>query len=183
MRLSLEDIVELFATRGGRHYGEGVSQTEHALQCAVLAEASGAADSLVAAALLQDLGHLLEDEASPASEVDGRHELTGARALSGLFGPDVRRPIALHVAAKRWLCLTDPAYRDTLSDASLASLALQGGAFDAAAGADFERQPGWRDAVALRRIDDLGKSPEPCDRSFTDYIPLLERLRLPSART
>lgn len=180
--LSLEAVARLYAERGHHHYGEGVSQTEHALQCAVLAEAQGAPESLIAAALLHDLGHLLEDEGASKTSigagVDARHELAGARALSGLFGPAVRRPIALHVAAKRWLCLTETGYFEALSPASRASLALQGGRFDAREAADFERRPFWRGAVALRRLDDLGKSPDPCGRSFTDYMPLLCRLQV-----
>ncbi|HEX3888725.1 MAG TPA: HD domain-containing protein [Phenylobacterium sp.] len=176
MRLRLEDIERLYAERGGRSYGEGVSQIEHALQCAGLAEAGGASDSLIAAALLHDIGHLLEDEAAAEISVDPRHELVGARALAGLFGPAVRRPIALHVAAKRWLCRTEAGYRDALSAASQLSLELQGGPFGAVEAAAFERRPGWREAVALRRLDDLGKDPQPCGRSFTDYIPILNRL-------
>lgn len=106
---SLEDIERLYAAHGGLSYGEDVTQLEHALQCAALAEASGAADSLVAAALLHDIGHLFEAEAAgPDLGSDARHEIIGARALKGLFGPAVRAPIALHVAAKRYLCFKTP---------------------------------------------------------------------------
>ncbi|HZZ70354.1 MAG TPA: HD domain-containing protein [Phenylobacterium sp.] len=181
MRLRLEDIERLYAERGGRAYGEGVSQIEHALQCASLAQASGAPDSLIAAALLHDIGHILEDEGAVEAGVDARHELAGARALAGLFGSAVRRPIALHVAAKRWLCHTEAGYRAALSAASRLSLAAQGGPFDAFEAAAFERRPGWREAVTLRRLDDLGKNPQPSGRSFTDYIPILHRLAAANA--
>ena len=98
--LTLEDVVRLFAEKGRLHYGEGVSQLEHALQCASLAEAAGEPDSLVVAALLHDIGHLTEDEADVIAGLeDDRHEVTGARMLRGLFSDAVRRPIALHVAA------------------------------------------------------------------------------------
>jgi predicted HD phosphohydrolase len=80
------------------------------------------------------------------------------------------------VAAKRWLCRTEAGYRDALSAASQRSLELQGGPFDAFEAATFERRPGWREAVTLRRLDDLGKNPQSCGRSFTDYIPILGRL-------
>lgn len=39
---SIDEIVALYALRGGRTYGEGVTQIEHALQCAMQAEAAGA---------------------------------------------------------------------------------------------------------------------------------------------
>jgi phosphonate degradation associated HDIG domain protein len=170
----LEDIARLYAGRGGSSYGEGVSQIEHALQCAGLAQEQGAASSLVVAALLHDIGHLLEDEEGLAQ--DHRHEATGAAALAGLFGEAVCQPIALHVAAKRWLCFQGADYFAALSAASQGSLALQGGPFDAAGAAAFERLPYWREAVALRRLDDAGKRAEPCGRAFTDFVPLMRAI-------
>jgi len=171
----LEALERLYAERAGAAYGEGVSQLEHALQCAVLAEAEGASSSLIVAALLHDVGHLYEDEAD-ALEIDHRHEIAGAQALKGLFGEDVRAPIALHVAAKRWLCLNEPGYFETLSPASRRTLELQGGVFDAAQAQAFERQPHWREAVAVRRWDDLGKDPEPCGRTFASFAPLFRQV-------
>ena len=172
----LETLERLYAEHGGRHYGEGVTQMEHALQCAVLAQRDGAPPSLVAASLLHDVGHLFEEE-TRAQAADCRHEIVGARALGSLFGDDVRRPIALHVAAKRWLCLRDPAYFDSLSPASVASLALQGGPFDDEQADAFERQANWREAVALRRYDDLGKQDEPAGLTFADFLPLLRSVQ------
>jgi phosphonate degradation associated HDIG domain protein len=173
---SLEALERLYADRAGAAYGEGVSQLEHALQCAVLAEAEGGSPALIAASLLHDVGHLYENEAD-ALEIDHRHEISGAQALKGLFGEEVRAPIALHVAAKRWLCLKEPSYFETLSPASKRTLELQGGVFDAAQAQTFERLPHWREAVALRRYDDLGKRPETCGRAFADFMPLLRSLQ------
>jgi predicted HD phosphohydrolase len=170
----LEDIERLYAARGGRSYGEGVSQIEHALQSAALAEAQGAAPSLIVAALLHDIGHLFEDEDDAGW--DHRHEAAGAAVLAGLFGEGVCQPIALHVAAKRWLCFQEADYLAALSAASQRSLALQGGAFDAAGAAAFERLSYWREAVALRRLDDAGKRAEPCGRAFTDFVPSMRAI-------
>jgi phosphonate degradation associated HDIG domain protein len=169
---SLREIERLYATRGGLKYGEGVTQLEHALQCAALAEAAGAGPALVAAALLHDIGHLLRSEADAAAS-DDRHEGKGAQALAGLFGPDMRGPVALHVAAKRYLCAREPDYFDALSPASKASLQLQGGPFDAGQADAFEQRPFAREAVALRRWDDLGKQLEPCGRTFADFAAAL----------
>ena len=171
----LEDIQRLYAERGGLSYGEGVSQSEHAVQCAALAEAEGSPPSLIVAALLHDIGHLFEDEADVARS-DHRHEAVGAQALAGLFGADVCAPIALHVAAKRYLCFKEPGYAEALSPASQASLQLQGGPFDTAQAAAFERARYWREAVALRRYDDTGKREEPSQRAFADFTPLLRGL-------
>ena len=174
---TLEEIERLYAARGGLTYGEGVSQMEHALQCAALAEADGASPSLVVASLLHDVGHLFEDEAE-ALRTDHHHELAGADLLGGLFGAAVTQPVALHVAAKRYLCFAEPAYFDALSPASKASLALQGGPFDGAQAAVFERQPYWREAAALRRYDDTGKSEVASGRTFADFGPLMGSLLL-----
>jgi len=171
---SLADIEQIYAERGGQTYGEDVTQLEHAVQCAALAEADGASASLIAAALLHDIGHLFErEDAVAAFTHDGRHEVAGARLLGGLFDEAVCQPIALHVAAKRYLCLREPAYHDTLSLASRQSLALQGGPFDAAEAAAFERRAYWRDAVALRRFDDKGKQDELSARRFAEFLPAL----------
>ncbi len=176
--LSVDEIADLYAVRGADHYGEGVTQMEHALQCAALAQDDGASDSLIAAALLHDIGHLFEDERDVVgAKFDGRHEIAGAWALKGLFGDAVRRPIALHVAAKRWLCFAEPGYVAALSPASQQSLVLQGGPFGAAQAAAFERLRGWRDAVTLRRYDDIGKRDDPSRRTFEDFAPLLHTAR------
>ena len=59
----VDEIMRLFGQRGSAaYYGEDVSQTEHALQAAALAEREGACQLLVVAALLHDIGHLLEGQ-------------------------------------------------------------------------------------------------------------------------
>lgn len=168
----------LYATHGALNYGEGVTQIEHALQSAVLAEMDGAPHSLIAACLLHDVGHLFEKEEDVTRfDVDHRHEMVGARILSSLFDDAVCQPVALHVAAKRYLCLEDTSYFGTLSAASQRSLALQGGPFEAAEAAAFERELYWQDAVRLRRFDDMGKRDDLiARRSFSDFLPLLQSL-------
>ncbi len=126
----IEEIVRLFERRGREAYfGEPVSQAEHALQAARLAEIEGAHDALIAAALLHDVGHLLHDLGEDVADRghDARHEELGSDWLAARFGPEVVEPVRLHVAAKRYLCTVDPAYYDGLSPASKQSLALQGG--------------------------------------------------------
>jgi gamma-butyrobetaine dioxygenase len=175
---SLDDVLALFeGDRATRAYDESVTQLEHALQCADLAIADGAADELVAAALLHDVGHLLDTgSAHRGTAVDDHHEATGARHLRALFGPAVTAPIALHVAAKRYLCGTDPAYLDALSDGSRHSLALQGGPMSASEADGFRSRPHWDDAVRLRRWDDAAKVVGAATRSLAEHRPRLERV-------
>lgn len=171
---TLADIEQLYAARGGLHYGEGVTQLEHALQSAVLAEVEGSPPALIVAALLHDIGHLLErEEVVTNARSDDRHEAVGARALEALFPEAVYRPVALHVAAKRYLCFIEAQYFAGLSQASKRSLKLQGGQFDQAQAQIFERSPYWRDAVQLRRFDDMGKRKEISGRAFGDFLPMM----------
>ena len=88
MALSISDICVLFARKGGRAYdGEPVTQIEHALQTAARAEEEGAAPSLVAAALLHDLGHLLNDQGETPTMrgVDDLHQFAGSRRIRGHY--------------------------------------------------------------------------------------------------
>ena len=93
-----------------------------------------------------------------------------------MFGPAVTRPIALHVAAKRYLCAVESGYLASLSPASVRSLALQGGPFTADQAASFALLDGFDDAVRLRRYDDLGKAPDAATPGFDAYVPMLRRL-------
>lgn len=157
-----DETIGWFETRGhAAYHGEAVSQTEHALQAACCAERVGASDALVVAALLHDLGHLVDDPAEDLAErqIDGRHEDAGAAWLASRFGPEVTEPVRLHVAAKRYLCAVDPQYAAGLSPASVRSLAVQGGPFTPAEAAAFAALPGAMEAVRLRRWDDAAKVP------------------------
>ncbi len=163
MALSLQDIAEVFARRGGEQYsGEPVTQLQHALQTAQLAEAAGADDALVTAALLHDLGHLLQASGDTPSlrGVDDVHQYAALPFLRGLFTHTVLDAIKLHVDAKRYLCAVRAGYHDTLSEDSRRSLILQGGVFDADAAQRFVQQPGAAAAVQLRLWDDLAKQPD-----------------------
>ncbi|MFN8897028.1 MAG: phosphonate degradation HD-domain oxygenase [Pseudomonadota bacterium] len=161
MALTLQDIEALFLRRGHEMYsGEPVTQLEHALQSAALAEAEGADDALVTAALLHDLGHLLHDlgETPTLRGIDDLHQYAALPFLRGLFPDAVLDSIGLHVDAKRWLCATRPGYFEALSPDSQRSLALQGGVFDAAQAAAFIGRDGAEAVVRLRLWDDHAKT-------------------------
>ena len=172
------EIAEAFAKRGADVYGEHVSQLDHALQCAALAEAEGASDHLIAAALLHDYGHLFEGRGDVAEREgrDARHEVHGARALRRWFGPEVVGPVVLHVAAKRYLCAAEPEYEAALSPASILSLELQGGRFTPAQCRRFEQRRFGADAIRLRRWDDAGKVAGLKTPGLDSYWPMLRQI-------
>ncbi len=179
--LSLQDIETLFARRGGEMYaGEPVTQLEHALQTAALAEGEGADDQLVTASLLHDLGHLLQDlgETPTLRGVDDVHQYAALPFLRGLFGDRVLGGIRLHVDAKRYLCATRPEYHDALSADSQRSLRLQGGSFDAAQAAAFIAQSGAHDALRLRQWDDLAKTAGAATPPLAHFMAIAARCRV-----
>ena len=161
--MSIADEVMNLLNGPGRaaYLGEPVSQAEHALQAARLAEQAGAPDSLIVSALLHDVGHLVQRATEDLADqgIDGHHEHAGATWLVKHFGPEVADPARLHVAAKRYLCAIDPQYLNGLSNASQQSLALQGGPMSAPDVARFEQNPNHLQAVRLRRWDDEAKIP------------------------
>lgn len=175
----IDHIEALFAQHGGRLFDgarqEPVTALAHALQCAQLAEWAQAGNSLVAAALLHDIGHFVE--APPAGDaVDDVHEMRAVPFLSQAFGPAVVEPVRLHVQAKRYLVAADPRYLGSLSAASVHSLHLQGGAMCRDELILFESLPYAEEAVALRRWDDLAKKPRGRTPMLAHYRPLLREL-------
>jgi phosphonate degradation associated HDIG domain protein len=169
------EIVDLFAQKGSSNYGgEAVSQLEHALQTAAQARQAGASSAVVCAALLHDVGHLVEDETDASRDpglLDDRHEEKGSRWLNHHFGAEISDPVRLHVAAKRYLCTVDAEYLDCLSPASLQSFREQGGKMSAEEIAAFESEPNQDTAVLVRKWDDSGKTPGRTTPAIAEFVP------------
>jgi gamma-butyrobetaine dioxygenase len=188
--MSDDVVAKLFAVlernRGLRYGEQDVGMVDHMLQTAALAQAAGATDALVAAALLHDIGHFGTD--IPDGDADARHtvmleqrvdrahEEAGARLLAAHFGPEVTEPVRLHVAAKRYLSALDSGYADTLAPAARHTLALQGGPFSEEECKAFDAQPGAAEALALRRFDDGAVVPGIQTPDLAHYRALLEGL-------
>ncbi|WCO69084.1 HD domain-containing protein [Iamia majanohamensis] len=177
---SVDEVLDLYARWGDEPYDEALSQSSHAAQVAAWAEAEGAPDHLVAAALLHDVGHLLAMEAAghgrPDAEADRRHEAVGARWLAAVLPPGVTAPIALHVQAKRYRCAVEPGAEAALSAGSRASLVRQGGPMAPDAAERFAARPGAADALRLRTWDDAGKVLDAEPVPVASHRALLERL-------
>ncbi len=172
-------IFELFQARGhDAYFGEGVSQLEHALQAAWLAEQSKAPGPVIAAALLHDVGHLIHGMPEDIADkgIDGLHEDAGSAWLAKHFPPEVTEPVRLHVEAKRYLCHVDDTYQGLLSPSSQQSLALQGGPCTAEEARELEANPYFKNAVSLRRWDDAAKVPGLTVPPLEHYRTLIDSL-------
>ncbi len=170
-------IADIFERRGAESYlGEPVTMAQHMLQGAVLAEKAGARSELVAAALLHDIGHYTSEFGpySPEDTADNLHDEAGAKVLEPFFPSVVTECVRLHVAAKRYLCATDPSYFGKLSPASVHTLELQGGPMKADEVAEFRKNPFHEDAVRVRIWDEGGKQPDMATPSFKHYMPMLQ---------
>jgi gamma-butyrobetaine dioxygenase len=173
-------IGALFAGEGADDYlGEAVTQAQHMLQAAALAETEQAPAALVAASLLHDVGHFrgaVHRRELMAGTRDNRHSHQGADWLAPWFPPAVIEPVRLHVAAKRYLCAVEPGYFDRLSEASVHTLSLQGGPMSPEEAREFAVHPFAEDAVRLRRWDEQAKDPHAHVPGFEHYHSLLATL-------
>ena len=173
------DILAIYHSRGAvAYFGERVSMTEHGLQAAYFAQLQGAPEPLIVAALLHDIGHLLEavPEALEDWTADAHHEEVGARWLAARFDAEVSEPVRLHVPAKRYLCATDARYLACLSAASVHTLRLQGGPLSAQEAQQFARERFAAEAVRVRHWDDQGKVAGLQTPALEQFAPLIERL-------
>jgi predicted HD phosphohydrolase len=133
--------------------GEAVTLLEHSLQCASLLAAAFPEDlELQVAGLTHDLGHVLVPAAPE------RHAAAGRRFVGPVLGSRVARLVDLHVTAKRYLVTVDPQYRQRLSTVSRDTLTAQGDTLSPTDVASFVAGPLWREALALRRADDMAKT-------------------------
>ncbi|WP_338549533.1 (R)-1-hydroxy-2-trimethylaminoethylphosphonate oxygenase [Roseovarius phycicola] len=172
-------IADIFARCGDEEYlGEPVTMAQHMLQGATLAEKKGLGEEIIVAALLHDIGHFTSEFGTFSMEdtEDRYHEEAGAKVLEAFFPTIVTDCVRFHVAAKRYLCATNPAYFGELSDASVHSLNLQGGPMNDLEVADFVRNPNVQDIVAVRYLDDAGKDPNMQTPSFAHFAPMVQRV-------
>jgi predicted HD phosphohydrolase len=158
-----EEIFNLFAEFGNADYiGEPVSQLEHAIQAAAMAEAEGYDDEMVLAALFHDIGHLVALKQGKYENMNGfgatAHELIGADYLKEKgFSERLIALVYAHVIAKRYLVSKHEDYYNQLSEASKETLAFQGGKMNDEEMLVFEQHPMFQLYIKMREWDDRAK--------------------------
>jgi len=157
-----DEIFGMYESYGGEEYaGEKVSQLEHMVQAAQLAEEEGYDDEVILAAFLHDVGHISE-AATGENGMDGfgikDHEAIGAEFLRKKgFSKKVVRLVESHVEAKRYLTVREPGYYTQLSDASRKTLEYQGGPMTEEEATAFEQYPLFGMIVKMRKWDEQAK--------------------------
>lgn len=175
----VDEILGLLGGPSGQlYYGEGVTQLDHALQCAKFAADVNADEETILAALLHDIGHICDPTAAPMAADIGMvdHEGIGARfLLERGFSPKVAELVGAHVAAKRYLVATNATYAAQLSAASTATLHHQGGPMSSAEVVAFEADPLFKAKLRMRSWDEMGKETDMVTPPLAAYRAMLLR--------
>ena len=172
-------IGSIFDRRGGEEYlGEPVNMGQHMLQGATIAEQQGQPEEIIIGALLHDIGHFTSEFGTFTIEdtEDRHHEDAGAKVLERFFPKVITDCVRIHVAAKRYLCATKPEYFESLSEASIHSLHLQGGPLNHMEVVEFEKNPNLDQIIAVRYLDDAGKHAGMETPDYWYFAPMVQRM-------
>ncbi len=169
----LHELFSLYERYGAEAYGEAVTQTEHMVQSAQLAEREGNDEEVVLAAFFHDIGHLYAS--SVADSRAGEYGATEHAQLDSVFlrqrgfSDRLTRLIENHVRAKRYLTFIQPGYHDELSEASRHTLRLQGGPMDASEAQVFEQDELFALSLRMRHWDEAAKESGRPVSDLSDY--------------
>lgn len=155
----VKDIFKYYEIYGEKDYiGEPVTQIEHMVQAAMLAEENNESDEVILAALFHDIGHLVAfDKETMGKFGIKRHETLGADYLRKLGIPEtIAELVESHVSSKRYLS-RDVNYYNRLSSASKKTLKYQGGPFNDIEASKYEKQTNFKSYINLRLYDDKAK--------------------------
>ena len=170
-----ETIALLERSAAEAYYGEPATQLEHALQTAQLAQNADADEETILAALLHDIGHVLDSGHLHADLGVIDHDVQGALWLQQHgYSERLVDLVSGHVAAKRYLVATNSTYAARLSSSSVRTLALQGGPMSPAEVANFEQDPRMKEKLRMRAWDEQAKVPDLQAVPLERYRPMLE---------
>ncbi|CAK8683476.1 2-amino-1-hydroxyethylphosphonate dioxygenase (glycine-forming)-like isoform X1 [Clavelina lepadiformis] len=173
----LDEIFVLYEKFGSTCYeGEAVTQVEHALQAAELAEKEGASIPVVLGAFFHDIGHLVSmDKTTEERWALKNHGDVGKEFLANHGFPlGVTELVAGHVSAKRFLVYQDKDYYNKLSSHSRYTLKLQGGAMVKDEADLFKSSSSFNDIIRVRQWDEEAKDPEMQTKNLMYYRKMSE---------
>lgn len=160
----INTIFKYYEKYGNKDYiGESVTQTEHMIQAAMLAENDDQDDYMILAALFHDIGHLIQFESEVSLETMGNYGVKNHEKIGKKFLEDNNVPYPIpelvenHVKVKRYLTFKNPEYFKVLSNASKETLKRQGGPFNLKEANYFESDPLFEKSLLIRKYDDKAK--------------------------
>lgn len=170
----IDELFNFFQESGFEEYaGEKVSQLEHALQAAKLAEEENFDDEVILAALFHDIGHLMkiqnDDEKMGIFGVKDHEQIGAHYLLENGFSQKIVELIKGHVRTKKYLAYKNPLYKSTLSEASLKTLDYQGGPMTKVEAENFEKDDFFHLHLKMREWDDKAKIPGLKTKSISEY--------------
>ena len=170
----LDKIISNFKNNKSLYIGEKITMSEHMIQTAMLAEKAKSNEYLVCSCLLHDYGHFIIENPDELvkNNKDGNHESIGYEYLKNFFKEETVELIKYHVLAKRYLA-RNKKYYNHLSDASKISLKLQGGILNKKESNEFEKMAYFKNAIKVRKFDELAKKINVKIKSIDEYKDLL----------
>lgn len=182
---TFDKLRKLYKTYGAQPYfGEDISQITHAEQCAYFAKEAGYDNDIILAALLHDIGHIVDPNLPQMNGDLGtqNHEIIGSNYLKSIGFPlKICELVKRHVDAKRYLCYKDSSYYNKLSLASKETLKQQGGPMKEEEANNFENNdPLFNTIISLRIWDEKAKLIDPPFNipKFDDYKSIIESVIL-----
>ncbi len=160
---------------GSKDYiGEEVTQIEHMVQAAMLAEENKDSVEVILGALFHDIGHLVAfDKETMGNFGIKNHQVLGANFLRQLGIPEIiPELVESHVNSKKYLA-RDENYYNSLSKASQTTLKYQGGIFNDEEALVYERLPNFELYIKIRLYDDAAKDPNKTMKPLNYYKDML----------
>lgn len=162
---AFDEVVESYLKYGTGKYmiQEEITQINHALQSAYLANLAGAPEEMVIALLLHDVGQIAD--VNYVGNTDYLHphhaELGGAWLKYHGFPKKVYTYVRDHAIAKITLCMDVPIYYEQLSEASKISFHFQKEKYEEPEFAhriqEFRDHPCFQEFQTARMCDDMAK--------------------------
>lgn len=177
----VQEIFTLYKKYGHEVYGEDVTQLEHAVQSAQLAEREGYDNEVILAALFHDIGHICAIQNDKSGVKMGKYGTMSHDKIGGAYLREKGFPermaclVENHVQAKRYLTFKEPAYYEKLSEASKKTLEYQGGPMDAEEAQAFESDPLFQVSLRMRHWDEEAKENDMPEPDLQHYMQMCQQ--------
>ena len=180
--MTIQNLFDLYIKYGSYDYiGEDVSQTEHMIQAAMIAEEEKQSIEVILACFLHDIGHLIGLHHNFEKTNYGvlNHEIIASNYLRKLgFKYPIPELVENHVKAKRYLTFKNNNYYNNLSYASKQTLKEQGGPMTKIEADIFENDTLFQLSLKMRTYDEKAKIKNMKIKSINYYFDKINKYLL-----